>query len=282
MRDLELVKLHGHGNDFLVVLGEDEGLAEAGPALARQVCDRHTGVGADGLILGSSLGQDKLSFRLWNADGSEAETSGNGLRCLGHAALDAGWVSEGNPVTVETLAGLRDLTVRRSVVPGEVWGEVGMGPVKVRHSGGHDHPDDVPCNVTQGQLLVDVGNPHLVVLGPDPAGVDVAHLGPLLEASKPDRLNVEFVALGPGPDTVTMRVWERGVGETRSCGSGACAAAAAMRHWRRVGRVVTVAQPGGTVAVELRDDGTAALAGPSVRVAECRVRVELPAGPAGA
>ncbi len=120
-----------------------------------------------------------------------------------------------------------------------------MGEAKVR--GEVDR-----CNVGHGQLLVDVGNPHLVVLGPDPATVDVATLGPALEATDPAGLNVEFVALGPGPDAVTMRVWERGVGETQACGTGACAAAAALHHWGRVGRAVTVHQPGGAAAVELR------------------------------
>ncbi len=128
------------------------------------------------------------------------------------------------------------------------------------------------CNVGHGQLLVDIGNPHLVVLGPDPATVDVATLGPMLEATDPAGLNVEFVALGPGPDEVTMRVWERGVGETRACGTGASAAAAALHHWGRVGRSVTVHQPGGAAAVELRSDGTVTLGGPSVHIAACRVR----------
>ncbi|MBV9660066.1 MAG: hypothetical protein JO337_02800, partial [Acidimicrobiales bacterium] len=127
------------------------------------------------------------------------------------------------------------------------------------------------CNIGHGQLLVDVGNPHLVVLGPDPTTVDVGRVGPLLERSDPGGLNVEFVTLGPGPDTVTMRVWERGVGETKACGTGSCAAAAALHHWGRVGRTVTVHQPGGVVAVRLSEDGTATLAGPSVRIAACRV-----------
>ena len=139
-----------------------------------------------------------------------------------------------------------------------------MGPVKVR---GDEHR----CNVGHGQLLVDVGNPHLVVMGPDPATVDVASLGPLLETTDAAGLNVEFVALGPGPDSVTMRVWERGVGETEACGTGSCAVAAALHHWGRVGRAVTVYQPGGAAAVELGADGTATLTGPSVRIATCSV-----------
>jgi diaminopimelate epimerase len=272
---LTLVKLHGLGNDFLVVLDNAEHGRGPKPdaALARRLCRRHEGIGADGLILGRRLpvgdGGDVapgLSFRLWNADGSEAEMSGNGIRCLAHAALDAGWVEHSRPFGVDTPAGRREVTVRRSADDATTWAEVGMGVVKV---GGEENR----CNVGHGQLLVDVGNPHLVVLGPDPAGVDVGRLGPILESSDPDGLNVEFVALGPGSDTVTMRVWERGVGETMACGTGSCAAAAALHHWGRVGTAVTVHQPGGSAAVALMPDGTAILAGPSVRIATCLVTI---------
>jgi diaminopimelate epimerase len=260
-------KLHGLGNDFLVWL-DDGTVHEAAselPEAARRLCDRHTGIGADGLVLGRRLQspEARLSFRLWNADGGEAEMSGNGIRCLAHAALDAGWIAEYDNFGVITPAGRRSVSIRR-VGPAETWAEVDMGTVKIRGEAQR-------CNVGHGQLLVDVGNPHLVVLGPDPAGVDVATLGPQLEATDPDGLNVEFVALGPGPDTLTMRVWERGVGETRACGTGSVAAAAALHHWGRVGTAVTVKQPGGAAVVGLSDDGTAMLAGPSTRIASCRV-----------
>ena len=263
---MTLVKLHGLGNDFLVLLDAD-GSVEMDADLAVSLCDRHRGVGADGLILGRrpQPGRD-LSFRLWNADGSEAEMSGNGMRCLAHAALDAGWVQPDQPFGVTTPAGRREVRIRRTDRAGETWAEVDMGPVKVRSDDSGER-----CNVGHGSLLVDVGNPHLVVLGPDPATVDVEKLGPSLERSDPAGLNVEFATLGPGPDSVTMRVWERGVGETQACGTGSCAAAAALHYWGRVGRAVTVYQPGGAVAVELRPDGTARLAGPSVHIAQCQV-----------
>ena len=96
-----------------------------------------------------------------------------------------------------------------------------------------------------------------------------------LESSVPGGQNVEFVSLGPGPEEVTMRVWERGVGETLACGTGAAAASVAMRHWGRVGRKVTVHQPGGDAEVEVRADGTVVLSGPSQRIATCAVEVEL-------
>ena len=262
---IRLAKLHGLGNDFLVALEEPDAPLGLDAAFARRVCDRHTGVGADGLVLGSRLAGSHapLGFHLWNADGSEAEMSGNGLRCLAHAALDAGWIGAGGPVGVMTPAGRREVDIRRTG-PTTTWSSVDMGPVEVRG-------EENRCNVGHGQLLVDVGNPHLVVLGPDPDTVDVAVLGPKLEATDPAGLNVEFVTLGPGPDSITMRVWERGVGETEACGTGSCAAAAALHYWERVGPAVTVHQPGGAVAVELRPDGTATLAGPSEHVAVCLV-----------
>jgi diaminopimelate epimerase len=274
---LTITKLQGLGNDFLVILdraGETATPDGSGPdaELARRLCHRRLGIGADGLIFSrcvdessESGDQARLTFRLWNADGSEAEMSGNGMRCLAHAALDEGWIGEDQTVGVITPAGHREVTVRRSASePGLTWATVEMGPVKV---GG----EETRCNVGHGQLLVDVGNPHLVVLGPGPETVDVRRLGPLLEATDPAGLNVEFVALGPGPDTVSMRVWERGVGETEACGTGSVAAAAALHHWERVGRAVTVHQPGGAASVELRSDGTATLAGPSRRIAACVV-----------
>lgn len=265
--DLHLTKYHGAGNDFLVLLDLEGAAPAVGPGTARRLCDRHRGIGADGLIRGSRASADSgaaLRFELWNADGSPAEMSGNGMRCLAQAALDAGAVTAGVPFEVVTPAGLREITVRPGKGPGTVWAVVEMGRALIE--GETDR-----CNVGHGHLLVDMGNPHLVVLGPDPANVDVAGLGPRLGALDPAGRNVEFVSLGPGPDEIIMRVWERGVGETLACGTGSCAAALAAHHWGRVGTSVTVHQLGGSVAVVLRTDGTVSLAGPSQRIATCEV-----------
>ena len=267
MTTLTLTKLHGLGNDFLVALDPPLSIEERGAELARSLCERRRGIGADGLIISRAGTRPNalLTFELFNSDGSEAEMSGNGIRCLAHSALDAGLVAGGREFAIATPAGVRQVTITRKS-PSTAWGSVDMGIVKVE--GEADR-----CNVGHGQLLVDVGNPHLVVLGPDPATVDVKTLGPLLEATDPAGLNVEFVALGPGPDEITMRVWERGVGETEACGTGSCAAAAALHHWGRTGTAVTIHQPGGSAAVELRPDGTAILSGPSVRIATCTAEV---------
>jgi diaminopimelate epimerase len=267
---LGMAKYQGLGNDFLVLV-DLSGRQQVDAALARLVCDRHLGFGADGLLRGGRApmgSSEKMTFELRNADGSEAEMSGNGLRCLAHAAIDAGLVSAGagDRFGVLTPAGRREVHVRE-LEDGWMWASTEMGTVKV---GGEDER----CNVGHGQMFVDVGNPHLVVLGADPSTLDVAALGPALSretGAGTGGVNVEFVALGPTRDELTMRVWERGVGETLACGTGAVAAAAALHHWGRVGAKVTVNQPGGAAEVDLRPDGVAVLTGPSRRVGLCRL-----------
>ena len=259
---ITLTKHHGLGNDFLILLDVNRGtpLTEE---LARMVCDRHRGIGADGMIRATTTPAG-LTFQLRNADGSEAEVSGNGLRCLAQAAFDAHLIPARHPVTVDTPAGPRVVTVRPAEGPGMAWVTVNMGQATI------EGPAD-RCNGGHGTLRVNLGNPHLVVLGPDPDTVDVKELGPTLESARPGGQNVEFVALGPGVDEITMRVWERGVGETLACGTGACAAAVAVHYWGRVGPQVTVRQPGGDAAVLVQPDGNVVLAGPSQRIATCTV-----------
>ncbi len=259
-RRLALSKYEGLGNDFLVLVASGSDAA-FDAQLARAACDRHQGFGADGLLeLGPAQGGADISMQLRNADGSEAEMSGNGLRCLVHAALDAGVAKAGpgDSIVVATPAGPRRVTVH-DYTDGWLWASAEMGSPVIEQGG-------EICNVHDGQALVNVGNPHLVVLGPSPAGLDLATLGPALGRGE---RNVELVALGPGPDELTMRIWERGVGETRACGTGSVAAAVAAHHWGRVGRKVTVHQPGGAAEVELRPDGVALLSGPSRRVGQC-------------
>jgi diaminopimelate epimerase len=275
---LELAKYEGLGNDFLVLL-DLRGRHQIDAGLARLACDRHLGFGADGLLRAGpppAGASEMMTFELRNADGSEAEMSGNGLRCLAHAAIDAGAVTArpGDSFGVLTPAGRREVHVR-DLEDGWMWASTEMGAVKVAG-------EDERCNIGHGQMFVDVGNPHLVVLGPDPRTLDVATLGPDLSMAPglggelnggAGGVNVEFVALGPGPDELTMRVWERGVGETLACGTGSVAAAAALHHWGRVGGKVTVNQPGGVAEVELRPDGVAVLSGPSRRVGTCRLEL---------
>ena len=264
MTTLSLTKHHGLGNDFLVLLD----LAGATPVdapLARALCDRHRGVGADGVIrvTAGSDGAD-VTMQLRNADGSLAEMSGNGIRCLGQAVQMAGLVA-GRNLTVATAAGVRRLTLRGGEGPGVVQVSVDMGPAKV----GPEEPQPMPG---RGVRPVDMGNPHLVVCGPSFTTDDVRGMGPEIESRTAGGVNVEFVTLGPGADELTMRVWERGVGETQACGTGACAAAAALREWGLVGPRVIVHQPGGDAEVDV-GGATVVLTGPTQFVA--RVEVEV-------
>jgi diaminopimelate epimerase len=220
-------------------------------------------VGADGLVgAGAGDGRADVTMELRNADGGVAEMSGNGVRCLGQAVVGAGIVP-GPDVAVATGAGLRLVTVRPDPGRGRDTATVtaDMGAVKVG-------PDQREHWVGWRARTVDVGNPHLVVLTPDLPDVDVDVLGPQIEAAHAGGINVEFMS--PEAGRLTMRVWERGVGETQACGTGACAAAAAAHEWGLVGTEVVVRQPGGDASVQLRPE-TALLSGPVQRIARIEV-----------
>jgi diaminopimelate epimerase len=245
MPQLTLTKHHGLGNDFLVIL-DAEGDQPLSADLARRLCDRRTGVGADGLLRATRGDTTDLVMELRNADGSPAEMSGNGARCLVQAAVDAGWVAEGD-LTVLTGSGVRRVVAGPEDGPGLRTISVDMGPATVDGD------------------LISMGNPHQVVMVDDLGAVASA-----ADPGQPDR-NVEVIARGPEPDAITMRVWERGVGETQACGTGACAAAVAAHRAGWVGPIVTVHQPGGAALVEVKDS-TIVLTGPTQLVA--RITVE--------
>ena len=259
-------KHEGAGNDFLVVLDRDDSI-RLSVAQVRLLADRRRGVGADGIIR-VEPGRDgcDLSMHLVNADGSDAEMSGNGIRCLAQAAVDAGWVRPPR-FTVATAAGT--WTVEYAVGPADGWASarVDMGPARLG-------PDQAQEFDDRRARTVDVGNPHLVLLGPDTAGVEVAALGPKLQAAYPGGINVEWITVltdGDG-DYLDFRVWERGAGETLACGTGSVAAAAAARSWHAVDGdgAVRVRNPGGMLEVTLGADerATTYLAGPVRRVAD--------------
>jgi diaminopimelate epimerase len=259
---MQLTKHHGLGNDFLVlvdVAGEHAAIAE----LARAVCDRHRGIGADGLLrIGAGRDGAPISMELRNADGGRAEMSGNGISCLVQAALGAGLVT-GTSVSVATDAGLRTVRVEPGSTPAEHRMTVEMGEAKV----GDEEPWRVEGDVLRA-ARIDVGNPHLVL--------HVAHLEDRLalvdigaEANElvPGGINVEVVSVGPGEGELTMDVYERGVGLTEACGTGAVAVAVAAHAWDLSPSRVTVHQPGGDVVVAVAADGTVELTVPVVQVA---------------
>jgi diaminopimelate epimerase len=269
MESVHASKHEGAGNDFLVVLDPDDSL-RLSVAQVRLLADRRRGVGADGIIR-VSPGRDgcDVSMQLTNADGSDAEMSGNGIRCLAQAAVDAGWVRPPR-FTVATAAGTR--TVEYTAGPLEGWASarVDMGPARLGADQAQEFDD-------RRARTVDVGNPHLVLLGPDTASVDVAELGPKLQAAFPGGINVEWITVladGEG-EFLDFRVWERGAGETLACGTGSVAAAAAARSWKAVDGddVVRVRNPGGMLEVTLGgdEDTTTYLAGPVRKVADVEI-----------
>ena len=253
---VKLDKYQALGNDFLILIDAD-GTNPVDDDFVRRVCDRHRGVGADGLIwvTKNTTGDADLTMLLRNADGGQAEMSGNGIRCVVRAAVAHGLVT-GPEVAVATDAGIKRLWVKDEGVT------VDMGPAVLGPERAHSSPG-------WRQRDVEMGNPHLVLLCPDPAEVHVAELGPKLEQLRPGGLNVEFIAPGPGKDELRFRVWERGAGETQACGTGTCAAAAAAHAWGLVGRNVTVHNPGGDLEVEVGD--TMLLTGPAEHVAKVEI-----------
>lgn len=247
---LSLTKHHGLGNDFLVLIDAD-GDAPLTADLARALCDRHTGVGADGLIRATAgPAPADVTFELCNADGSPAEMSGNGMRCMAQAVVDAGFAS-GPRLSVATPAGVRSVSVEPETAPGLRQVRVDMGAAKAE-----DHPSGT---------LVDMGNPHLVILDQD-CSCELEALG----RQHADR-NVELITIR-SRDEIGLRVWERGVGATQACGTGSCAAVAAARLWGMVDSRVTVHNPGGALVVEVEGE-TMFLTGPTQFVARVEVRL---------
>ncbi len=261
---LRLTKHHGAGNDFLVLLDPDD-RRPLSAAEVRALCDRHRGIGADGVLRAVAVGGPAaLSMDLHNADGGVAEMSGNGIRCLVQAAVDAGMVAAGT-VAVQTLGGLRSVEYTAGPASGLGYAKVGMG----RPTLGPDLGADVPAAVGWGQR-VDMGNPHVVLFGAPADDETVRSVGPRFERSVAGGANVEFVWPGPHAGELTLRVWERGVGETLACGTGTCAAAVAAHARGAVGTRVRVHNPGGALDVEIGDTETT-LAGPTQKVGDVTV-----------
>jgi diaminopimelate epimerase len=254
---MRFTKMHGVGNDFIVFdPGEVAGLDL--PDLARKACDRHFGVGADGVLVPEPSEAADLRMVYFNADGSPSEMCGNGLRCLARYAKDRGLV-EGDALTVQTGAG-----VKKVVLLGGGSSRVDMGPPafdsEVELHGFHF-------------LRVSMGNPHAVALlgsEEEVGALDLREVGPPVENDPlfPQRTNVEFVHVREEHE-VMMRVWERGAGETLASGSGSCAAAVAAVRRGLARSPVRVRLDGGMVEVEWAGDGEPVyMTGPAEYVCE--------------
>ena len=277
---MKFTKMHGAGNDYIYVDARSENCDW--PELARRMSDRHFGVGGDGLILIKDSGVADLKMSMFNADGSEAEMCGNGIRCFAKYAIDRGIVSaSATSISVETLAGVRQIVP--ILEDGQVTGaRVSMGaPILT--------PDDIPVELESageygsGPVLgypfkmdghdlplnfVSMGNPHAVTFMDAPVADFPLHtIGPKVEnhAIFPKRVNFEIVNIG-SPSHLTARVWERGSGETLACGTGACGIAVASILCGHSRNTVDITLPGGTLKVDWDGEGEVYLEGPAEEV----------------
>ena len=247
---MRLTKHHGLGNDFLVLLDLD-GTRPVSAEHAAALCDRRSGIGADGLLrVTAGSGEAQVTMQLLNADGSRAEMSGNGIRCLAQAVFQAG-LAEPPVLRVATDAGLRTVeVVARSALSTHRM-RVDMGPAKVLG----EEPEWADGEVLQA-ARVDVGNPHLVLRWAGaalPSRDELVVIGARIDGAVPGGANVEIVVPSGDAGALDMVVYERGVGPTQACGTGACAVAAAAHDWELCGTSVTVHMPGGVVEVTLGD-----------------------------
>jgi diaminopimelate epimerase len=267
-------KYHGAGNDFLLI--EDlEDVISLTPELVAAMCDRARGVGADGVIrITRSSTAAPFAMDLWNADGGRAEMSGNGMRCVARFLLDRG-LAEGPEIEVDTAAGPK--RVRVTLRDGHMdSARVDMGPPilergRIPMTGppgerfvGEPFPDAGPG---YRGTAVSMGNPHLVLVGAEGLdALDLPRIGPVLEHHPdfPQRTNVEWIVVDDG--RLEVRVWERGVGETLACGTGACACLVAASLLGLAGRRATVRFPGGDLEVEWGPDDHVYLGGPATHV----------------
>ncbi|MEY3091438.1 MAG: diaminopimelate epimerase [Ilumatobacteraceae bacterium] len=267
-----LTKHHGLGNDFLVYDTAQDARVSDWAAEARRWCDRRTGVGADGLLLLDRQSTRHVGMTLYNADGSRAEMSGNGIRCLVQAAHLADSSTPGDAsdesidYVVDTDAGRRTVSLVARVDPLTVMASVDMGEVS-------DLPEpqgwsSLECHPDRPVRHVSLGNPHSVVGVDDVRAVDLGRLGSLVP-----QVNLEIIEPGPEQNGITMRVHERGAGITMACGTGACAAAEAARAWGLVpasSSEVIVHMDGGDARVRV-DGRRVVLIGPSTYVGSVTV-----------
>ena len=278
---LSVTKHNGLGNDFLVLdRREASALSNAQvaeidwPNMARNWCNRKTGVGADGLLLLGRVNANTLTMRLFNSDGSLAEMSGNGIRCLAQAAHMADGLTSEVEYAVTTDAGERRVVVTpQANDPLTVDASVDMGPIGtlVEPTGWAS----LECDPMRPVMHISVGNPHSVVGVEDVAIVPLKDLG-----EKVPQINLEIIEPGPEVNAITMRVHERGAGITQACGTGACASAWAAVQWGLVPKSaseVIVHMDGGDVKVRVNEPklGSVTLIGPAQFMSKHAVEISL-------
>ena len=271
---MRFVKMQGIGNDYVYVDCFQQQVADPSE-LARRISDRHFGVGADGLILIMPSASADVRMRMFNADGSEAEMCGNGIRCLAKYVHDHG-LCAANPLRVETAAGIKtvhlDLDTSGKVAAATVdMGLPRLEPAEVPVRAPGQRVVDSPITAgrrTYQMTCLSMGNPHAVIYVDDVAAVPLEEVGPAIERHPlfPQRVNVHFVQVHR-PSEVTMRTWERGSGATLACGTGASAVCVAGVLTGRTERKITAHLPGGDLLLEWREaDEHVYLTGPAEEV----------------
>jgi len=266
MRAVPFTKMVATGNDFVVI--EAKRNRDWG-TLAKAICHRRFGTGADGIILAMPSRKAAIRMRMFNPDGSEAEACGNGTRCLVRYAIDRGLI-EAKEITIETMGGLRKARTVGKMIQvdmGEPIFKAELIPVKLNR----DAVIDYPLTIAGRKLsltCLSMGNPHAVAFIDEPVDkFPLEVIGPNVENHSffPKRVNFE-IANVTDKGGIRARVWERGAGETLSCGTGACAIAVAARLHKFCGGKVNVVLPGGTLTIDWNGNGEVKLTGPAEEV----------------
>ncbi len=274
---MNVTKMHGLGNDF-VLFHDPEGATKDYTELAKEVCDRRTGIGADGIVVVMPSDVADVRMRIVNADGSEAEMCGNGIRCFAKYAFDRKLV-EGDSFTVETLAGIMTPTmhVKDGVVENIT---VNMGkpsfaaheiPMKVDAEKVIDYPIEVDGNDYLVSSVL-MGVPHTEVFVDNLEDIKVDKIGPLIEKHPlfPKGTNVNFVQV-VNDHKIKVRTWERGAGATLACGTGCCGSAVMAYEKGLTGRQVEVEVYLGSLHISYEEDGTVYMTGPAAEVFETSI-----------
>lgn len=266
---IRFTKMHGIGNDFVIVDGLQEKLEpEELPNLARAMSDRRFGVGSDGLIVLDRSPEGVLRMRMWNPDGSESEMCGNGVRCFARYAKDRGIATE-SAIPVDTGAGQLLLEVLGDLRVKVDMGRARLSGAEIGMSGAPESTMiDAPVEMPDGSILpgtaVSMGNPHLVLFTEDVEAIPLETWGPVLERWDrfPNRVNVHFVQVH-SRSHLRQRTWERGAGITLACGTGACACGVAASLTGRADREVEIDLPGGMLSIAYKEDGRVMMTGPA-------------------